>query len=433
MDKWLYIVLSLIAASVLAAVATLEVAPPLIFVAALLIAAGAWTFADRMFPNESGAEENGEGYSGEDESEGDPVGPETTGTYFAPGFARTLIENIPGPVMAVSEKGRVTYYNAAAGQEFPQLKNANHFANVIRAPAFVAAVTETLKDGVARSTRFTTFDSTGKLFLANINRTDPDEESDFGTQAVIQLEDYTLVERTERQRSDFIANASHELRTPLASIIGYIETLQNHARDDPEAQERFLAIMARQAERMQRLVDDLMSLGRIEMNQHVKPREALDPISIMSDCASAMLPLAEQDGAVIEVDLDPSIGIEVMGDRDQLSQVFTNLLDNALKYGGEASRVKVSSVMGASGGKIGITVADSGPGIPRDKIPRLTERFYRVNVNQSRNRGGTGLGLAIVKHILTRHGGRLEIASEEGRGSRFTVWLPLANRKESAA
>lgn len=432
MDKSLYTGLSLLAGATLAIVAALEVSPLHVFLATIVLAGSGWLLATRVFPQKFG---DGDGTAPEATPDTEPATgvPEPVPTDFAPGFARTLIGNIPGPVMAVSEKGRVTYYNAAAQQEFPQLKSVNHFAHVIRAPAFVAAVTETLKDGVARTTKFTSFDSTGKLFLAKINRTDPDENNDFDVQAVIQLENHTLIERSERQRSDFIANASHELRTPLASIIGYIETLQNHAKDDPEAQERFLKIMARQAERMQRLVDDLMSLGRIEMNQHVKPGEALDPIVIVSDCASAMLPLAEQDGAIIEIDLDPSHGMEVMGDRDQLSQVFTNLLDNALKYGGEKSKVSVTSAISSNGGKLGITVADSGPGIPRDKIPRLTERFYRVNVNQSRNRGGTGLGLAIVKHILTRHGGRLEITSEEGRGSRFTVWLPLVSREESAA
>jgi two-component system phosphate regulon sensor histidine kinase PhoR len=244
-------------------------------------------------------------------------------------------------------------------------------------------------------------------------------------QGIVQIEDRTETRRSEQLRSDFIANASHELRTPLASIIGYIETLQNHARNDPEARERFLGIMAREAGRMQRLVDDLMSLSRIEMSEHVRPVEEWSLTQIAAESAAALQPVALHHGVMLEIEVAPG-DARVLGDRDQLEQVFTNLIDNAMKYGGEGGTVRVMAAPAsrAHPNRVGVTVADDGPGIPREHIHRLTERFYRVSAVSSRNKGGTGLGLAIVKHILNRHGGRLEIVSEPGKGSAFTVWLP---------
>jgi len=244
--------------------------------------------------------------------------------------------------------------------------------------------------------------------------------------AIVQVEDHTEARRSEELRSDFVANASHELRTPLAAIIGYIETLQNHARDDAEARERFLAIMAREAGRMQRLVDDLMSLGRIEMTEHLRPVEQWPLARIAAESATALVPLARQQGVSLEIDLAGD-GPIVLGDRDQLSQVFANLIDNAIKYGGPGStvRVRTADPGNAHPNRCGIVVEDDGPGIPREHLHRLTERFYRVSTATSRNKGGTGLGLAIAKHILNRHEGRLEIRSTLGKGSAFTVWLPL--------
>ena len=248
----------------------------------------------------------------------------------------------------------------------------------------------------------------------------------------MQIEDRTETRRAEQLRSDFIANASHELRTPLASIIGYIETLQNHARDDPEARERFLAIMAREAGRMQRLVDDLMSLSRIELTEHVRPVEAWSLNRIAAESAAALLPVAAPAGRRARDRPARRAGARVLGDRDQLAQVFTNLIDNAMKYGGsgrDGARIRRRAEPGASRTATASPSRTTGPGIAREHIHRLTERFYRVNVASSRNKGGTGLGLAIVKHILNRHEGRLEIASTPGKGSAFTVWLPRRRRR----
>lgn len=338
---------------------------------------------------------------------------------------RALIEKLPSPVLVISRRGIVTFANRAAHDALPRLRAGAHFASCIRAPAFVEAVNATLSDGGERTFEFSTHEGRDRTFESRSSLLVSEGTARTEAQAIIQIEDRTRARRSERMRSDFIANASHELRTPLASIIGYIETLQHHARDDPEARDRFLGIMAREAGRMSRLVDDLMSLGRIEMSEHVPPSDAVSLHAVASESAAALMPVAESAGARIEIDLDPS-GARVRGDRDQLAQVFTNLIDNALKYGGAATVVTVrEAVPGpADTGRFGVSVTDTGPGVPREHIHRLTERFYRVNATNSRNKGGTGLGLAIVKHILNRHEGRLEITSKPGEGSTFTVWVP---------
>jgi len=237
----------------------------------------------------------------------------------------------------------------------------------------------------------------------------------------------------EQLRRDVIANGSHELKTPLASSAGFIETLQGPARNDAKATERFLPIMAQQAERMKRLVDDLMSLNRIEMKEHVRPGEAVELCGLLRESVSALGPLAEKAGVKLEIDL-PDGGISVVGERDDLGRLFVNLIDNAIKHGASGGVVRVGLAPGEPGRArmTGIAVSDHGPGIAREHIPRLTERFYRVAESRAKQTSGTGLGLSIVKHILKRHRGDLTIRSAPGQGATFTAWLPRAPEKESA-
>ena len=218
-------------------------------------------------------------------------------------------------------------------------------------------------------------------------------------------------------RADFVANASHELRTPLASLSGFIETLQGPARDDAAARERFLGIMQAQATRMARLIDDLLSLSRIELNAHLRPDKQVDLVAIIRQVADGLQTLARDRGVEVKL-AAPSGPLVVLGDRDELLRVFENLLENALKYGAsdKGSKSRSPRAPPRSGAREArVAVRDHGPGIAPEHLPRLTERFYRVDVSESRAQGGTGLGLALVKHILNRHGGRLTIESGSGR------------------
>jgi len=237
------------------------------------------------------------------------------------------------------------------------------------------------------------------------------------------LHDLTVVKRSEQLRADFIANASHELRTPLAAVSGFIETLRGHAREDEVARDQFLEIMGIEAARMRRLIDDLLSLSRIEMNEHVRPEGRIGIESVVRQAVAALKPLAAQDGIAVTVKADPVMP-QVAGDHDELVQLFQNLVHNAIKYGREKGKVEIS--LGSSDNQVFAAIRDDGEGIAPNAIPRLTERFYRVDVKRSREKGGTGLGLAIVKHIISRHQGRLAIESRQGEGSTVTVFLPAA-------
>jgi two-component system phosphate regulon sensor histidine kinase PhoR len=253
-----------------------------------------------------------------------------------------------------------------------------------------------------------------------------EDDADGAPAILITFRDVTDQEKLAQMRADFISYASHELRTPLASLRGFVETLQGPARNDPSARERFLAIMAAQASRMTRLIDDLLSLSRIEMRVHVPPRGQVDLNETLGFVVQTLEPLAE--GSRISINLTKfSAPAIVRGDRDELVQLFQNLIQNAIKYGRAGGRVDVrlsrEPRAPAQPERLSIAVSDDGPGIAAEHLPRLTERFYRVNVSASREKGGTGLGLAIVKYIVSRHRGELKIASIVGVGSTFTILL----------
>jgi two-component system phosphate regulon sensor histidine kinase PhoR len=249
----------------------------------------------------------------------------------------------------------------------------------------------------------------------------------------LTFHDLTPLYRVEQMRADFVANASHELRTPLAAISGFIDTLQGPAREDAEAREKFLGIMQGQASRMARLIDDLLSLSRIELRAHVNPDAPLDMIVIVRQVIDGLETLARERGVTLNLTAPPE-PLVVRGDRDELTRLFENLVENALKYGASGKRVEVTveivpaqrgDGVPTKGNEARVAVRDYGPGIAPEHVPRLTERFYRVDVGQSRAEGGTGLGLALVKHILNHHRGRLAIESKLGEGSTFTAYLPL--------
>jgi two-component system, OmpR family, phosphate regulon sensor histidine kinase PhoR len=238
---------------------------------------------------------------------------------------------------------------------------------------------------------------------------------------LVLLRDQTREQAIEKMRSDFVANASHEMRTPLSSIIGGVETLQGAAKNDEKARSAFLETILMQAHRMKRLIDDLLTLSRIELNEHVRPNTTAS-LTVVARQAKANLS-EMSDAARVTVDLKGTELVTVAGDAEELLQAAQNLLENAIKYGNAGGKIEVECFVEGEQGHL--AVRDHGKGIADIHLPRLTERFYRVSTQESRSRGGTGLGLAIVKHIVSRHRGKLSVSSKEGQGSTFSVSIPL--------
>jgi two-component system phosphate regulon sensor histidine kinase PhoR len=344
-----------------------------------------------------------------------------------------VIASMPDAAIVLDRDGRVITFNAAARTIAPALARGAPASLALRVPEVVEAMREARASNEPRSAEFSQRVPVDRWFLAHV-RPFPGSAPGVGLMLLV-FHDLTPQHRVEEMRVDFVANASHELRTPLASLSGFIDTLQGPARDDVAARGRFLAIMKTQAARMARLIDDLLSLSRIELVEHVHPDTPVDLTPVLRQVVDGLQTLAQDRSVEIAVTL-PTAPVIVPGNRDELTRVFENLIENALKYGANGKRIEVNfaSASAADGApEILVTVRDYGPGIAAEHIPRLTERFYRVDVTQSRAEGGTGLGLALVKHILNRHRGRLMIESEAGRGAVFTVRLPLVHRQSATA
>jgi two-component system phosphate regulon sensor histidine kinase PhoR len=342
-----------------------------------------------------------------------------------------ILDGMPDPVLLVNARRSVIAANRAARELSVGPMIGNDFAVTLRHPAGLEAVDAVLRGAAAREAEVflpVSGSATYRLFAAAVRG----EGGADDPAAVITLHDLTAIRMAERMRADFIANASHELRSPLASLIGFIETLKGPAKDDVAARGRFLDIMHTEAARMARLIDDLLSLSRVEVEERIPPRDAVDLGKVVRGTMDLLSVRAKETGARLELDCLPDVP-PVLGDADQLAQVFRNLIENAIRYGRAGGRITVTLRMvdripdrGVPG--VAACVADEGDGIPSDALPRLTERFYRVDKARSKALGSTGLGLAIVKHIVGRHRGRLTIESQTGKGSRFTVYVPVAAR-----
>lgn len=347
----------------------------------------------------------------------------------------TVLDQLPDPLLLLDPNRKVVRGNLAARELLGPNIEGRDLAAVLRNPDVLAAADRVMAGRDEAAVEFALPVPIERNFLAGIIRL-PDATAD-GTIAILRLHDLTEIKRTEQMRADFVANVSHELKTPLTTLLGYIETLRGPARDDPEAGEKFLAIMAQQAARMNSLVEDLLSLSRIELREHKAPTDRVDLAQVLRSVADLFQVRAAGKEQTIELSLPPQPP-PTLGDAVELSQVFENLIANAVRYGAPRSAIKVTlhtlpasgnSGNGVSVGRIAVSVADEGQGIAREHVPRLTERFYRVDAARSRELGGTGLGLAIVKHIVNRHRGELKIESEIGKGSTFTVILPAAESK----
>ena len=350
-----------------------------------------------------------------------------------------VLSQLPDPLLLVDEQRRLRLANSAAEDLYGNVSAGRDLVSIIRQPELLAAVDRVLEGMPAETIEFTipvpverSFDA-HILPLAGPTGGAGSGLSGEGPAALLLLQDMTKVMRADRLRADFVANASHELRTPLATLVGFIETLRGPAKDDEEARARFLAIMQEQAGRMARLVADLLSLSRIELNEHSVPTGTTRIDGVLASVADSLAMRAGARNMSIQLPADLAKLPAVQGDNDELVQLFQNLIDNAIKYGRagtpvvvEAFRSDPPAAMVPARPAVAIRVIDQGEGISRQDLPRLTERFYRVDKARSRDLGGTGLGLAIVKHIVNRHRGALEIDSEPGAGSRFSIFLPIA-------
>jgi two-component system phosphate regulon sensor histidine kinase PhoR len=378
----------------------------------------------------------------------------------------TILASLPDPLILLDADRRVVRANPAADALFGEPIGGRELMAVLRTPALIEAVDAVLAGGPGRIVEF---NLTVPLERALSARIEPlAQRTADGTVCLVTLHDLTQIKRADQMRADFVANASHELRTPLSTLSGFIETLMGPARDDADAREKFLAIMHEQSGRMSRLVADLLSLSRIELNEHSPPAGTARLDRILGSVTDILQLRARDKGVTVLLGAPPPEGAgqpagspvgqsqlaelpEVTGDPDELAQVFQNLIDNAIKYGRAGSTIRVSGWVARSDAQpaarpgerpageravrlagrrprlaVAIAIADEGEGIAREHLPRLTERFYRVDSARSRDLGGTGLGLAIVKHIVNRHRGGLQIESQPGRGSTFTVLLPVA-------
>ena len=343
----------------------------------------------------------------------------------------TVLDALTEAAFVIDATRRVVIANRAAEQAFGTGLEQTDFVRIVRHPDCIAAINRVL-GGEARARVAVTIEMPARTVydvnVASLGADDPETGS-----ALITMTDVSHVREAEQMRSDFVANVSHELRSPLTALAGFIETLRGPARDDEEARDRFLDLMEHEAQRMVRLIADLLSLSKVEVNARMRPSGNADIGAILQRVTTTLADHATRERK--ELVMDVPGGLEaVPGDEDELTQVFQNLIENAIKYGAQDTQVRIEvarrdHAAGFRGPVLAVSVSDSGQGIAREHIPRLTERFYRVDAGRSRDKGGTGLGLAIVKHIVNRHRGRLQITSEVGQGSRFTVLLPVGPEK----
>ncbi len=380
------------------------------------------------------------------------------------------LEALPDPLLLVEATEpndltgrRITFANAAARELLRIPASGALLVSAIRHPEVLEVIDESLFGAIASETPYEPRSAQERVWrvrAAPLPGQGRSADGEVTRRALVHFSDETDARRAERMRVDFLANASHELRTPLASLSGFIETLRGHAKDDPQARDQFLRIMTTQAERMSRLIDDLMSLSRIELNEHIPPSGACDLTLTVLDVADTLRPMTAEKGVKFDLKLPKRGEALIAGDRDQITQVVQNLIDNAVKYSPSGTTVAVEIVTGltsegatayasnaqamaaAGGGRLSlltpdraapdayvlVRVADQGAGMLREHLPRLSERFYRVEGQKSGASTGTGLGLAIVKHIVNRHRGGMLVESAPGLGSTFAVYFPTPAR-----
>lgn len=379
-----------------------------------------------------------------------PSAPDPAKSPAGAALQADIVEQLPDPVLMIRKDGRVHAANARARAIMDLSRPHVLLSSVLREPEVLEAVQDAQRGGDPVEATYRTSGPRERFMRAFVSQL-PDAEGQGKGLTMVVLHDETAVRVAERSRVSFLANASHELRTPLASLSGFIETLRGHAKDDPVAREQFLEIMQAQADRMRRLIDDLLSLSRAEQNEHVPPTGVADLGALANDVIDALGPVAREQDVTVTIHRDAP-RTPVLGDRDELVQVVQNLVENAIKYGGrggavevevgaglereratqpkspqhaDATRLSLLTPRDTGGGAFAwVAVRDAGPGIAREHLPRLCERFFRAPRTGGAEPNGTGLGLAIVRHLINRHRGGLAVESAVGKGTTFEVYIP---------
>ncbi len=343
-------------------------------------------------------------------------------------FDTRLLNAFPDPVILLNQAREVVFANSAAADVLDTKYEGRDLALSFRVPEVLAAADVVMAGAAEQEVDISLQVPVPRKLKVRIVRFDDAAAGD-AAMALMVFNDVSSVTLAEQMRQDFVANVSHELRSPIASLIGFIETLQGPAKEDGEARERFLGIMGDEAQRMARMIDDLLSLSRVESVERLRPKQHVNIAELLTMTRELLIARAEERKMALVFDIAPDLP-SLAGDPDELMEVFQNLMDNAIKYGRAASAVTVEATLVKSIPEIGgegvaIAIINEGEGIAPEEIPRLTERFYRVDKGRSRKLGGTGLGLAIVKHIVSHHRGRFNIESTLGEGAKFTVYLPI--------
>ena len=348
---------------------------------------------------------------------------ETYNTKITYQVVKGLLNILPSPYILIDRNGRLTFINAEAKSIVPDSQIGSHISNVFRSPVFLSAVENAIHKDKEKILSFEIETPQFRQLKAHIFFISSSKIPNSFNDIFIQFTDESTHIRSEKIRTDFVANASHELRTPLTSIMGYIETLQGHAKKDVKMQKVFLDLMNKQAGKMERLISDLMSLSRLEIDE-LKPISSTCSVKeIIEELVNSLKPLSLDNNVSLSFKIPKNFS-SVVGDPSQLRQLFSNLIENAIKYSGKKSKVNIYISKEKNKDMFGVVVEDNGHGIAPEHLSRLTERFYRANSSAEIEKEGTGLGLSIVKHILIRHRGKLQIDSKLGKGSKFIAWLP---------
>ena len=348
---------------------------------------------------------------------------ETYNTKITYQVVKGLLNILPSPYILIDRNGRLTFINAEAKSIVPDSQIDSHISNVFRSPVFLSAVENAILKDKEKILSFEIETPQFRQLKAHIFFISSSKIPNSFNDIFIQFTDESTHIRSEKIRTDFVANASHELRTPLTSIMGYIETLQGHAKKDVKMQKVFLDLMNKQAGKMERLISDLMSLSRLEIDE-LKPISSTCSVKeIIEELVNSLKPLSVDNNVSLSFKISKNFS-SVIGDPSQLRQLFSNLIENAIKYSGKKSKVNIYISKEKNKDMFGVVVEDNGHGIAPEHLSRLTERFYRANSSAEIEKEGTGLGLSIVKHILIRHRGKLQIDSKLGKGSKFIAWLP---------